>query len=141
MLLPLSYLIGSITFIVGLKMLSHPDTARRGNKVAALGMIVAILATIVLYRNDQDEALGNYPWIFAALIIGTIAGTVMAKRVQMTAMPEMVSLFNGMGGACAMLISIVEYHHNPTPSTGILVVIVLGMIIGTASFAGSMIAW
>jgi len=141
MLLPLSYLIGSITFIVGLKMLSHPDTARRGNKVAALGMIVAILATIVLYRNDQDEALGNYPWIFAALIIGTIAGTVMAKRVQMTAMPEMVSLFNGMGGACAMLISIVEYHHNPTPSTGILVVIVLGMIIGTVSFAGSMIAW
>jgi NAD(P) transhydrogenase subunit beta len=59
----------------------------------------------------------------------------------MTAMPEMVSLFNGMGGACAMLISIVEYHHNPTPDTGTLLVIVLGMLIGTVSFAGSVIAW
>lgn len=141
MLLPLSYLIGSITFIVGLKMLSHPDTARRGNMVAAFGMAIAIIATIFLYRGENGETLGNYPWIFAGLLIGTVVGTLAAKKVQMTSMPEMVSLFNGMGGACAMLISIVEYHHNPSPSTGMLVVIVLGMIIGTVSFAGSMIAW
>lgn len=141
MLLPLSYLIGSITFIVGLKMLSHPDTARRGNLVAAFGMTLAIIATIFLYRGANGETLGNYPWIFGGLLIGTVVGTLAAKKVQMTAMPEMVSLFNGMGGACAMLISIVEYHHNPTPSVGMLVVIVLGMIIGTVSFAGSMIAW
>lgn len=140
-LLPLSYLIGSVTFIVGLKMLSHPDSARKGNLVAAFGMTIAILATIFLYHGENGENLGNYPWIFGGLIIGSIIGTFAAKKVQMTAMPEMVSLFNGMGGACAMLISIVEYHHDPNPAIGKFLVIVLGMIIGTISFAGSMIAW
>lgn len=140
-LLPLGYLIGSITFIVGLKMLSHPDTARRGNMIAAVGMTIATLATIFLYRGENGHGLGNYGWIFGGLIIGTVAGTLMAKRVQMTAMPEMVSLFNGMGGACAMLISIVEHHHNPDAGIGMKVIIVLGMIIGTVSFTGSMIAW
>jgi H+-translocating NAD(P) transhydrogenase subunit beta len=143
-ILLLSYLIGSITFILGLKMLSHPDSARRGNLVAAAGMTIAIFATIFLYaypENGELKHLHNYGWIFGGLIIGTVMGTYAAKKVQMTAMPEMVSLFNGMGGACAMLISIVEYHHNPHPETGVLLVIVLGMIIGTVSFAGSMIAW
>lgn len=140
-ILPLSYLIGSITFIVGLKMLSHPDSARKGNLVAAAGMALAIFATIFLYHDEHGAGLGNYPWIFGGLIIGTVLGTLAAKKVQMTAMPEMVSLFNGMGGACAMLISVIEYHHNPTPGIGMLVVIVLGMIIGTVSFAGSIIAW
>lgn len=149
-ILPLSYLIGSITFIMGLKMLSHPDTARKGNMVAAVGMTIAIFATIFLYRYMPEGAtepigLGNYGWIFGGLIIGTVAGTMMAKRVQMTAMPEMVSLFNGMGGACAMLISIIEYNHMQhtgiMATTGMMTVIVLGMIIGTVSFAGSIIAW
>lgn len=141
-LLPLSYLIGSVTFIVGLKMLSHPESARKGNLVAAAGMTIAILATIFLYHNPETGLpLQNYGWIFGGLVIGTVVGTLAAKKVQMTAMPEMVSLFNGMGGACAMLISLIEYHHNPAPPTGILLVIVLGMIIGTVSFAGSIIAW
>src|SRR5688572_443315 len=111
-ILLLSYLVGSVTFIVGLKMLSHPDSARRGNLVAAAGMTIAILTTIFLYRDDNGNALGNYGWIFAALIIGTVIGTLAAKKVQMTAMPELVSLFNGMGGACAMLISLIEFHHH-----------------------------
>ncbi len=140
-LLPLSYLIGSVTFIMGLKMLSHPDSARKGNLVAAFGMTIAIFATIFLYKNEAGASLGNYPWIFCGLLIGTFVGTIAAKKVQMTAMPEMVSLFNGMGGACAMLISLIEYHHDPNPETGKLVVIILGMIIGTVSFAGSMVAW
>lgn len=140
-LLLLSYLIGSVTFILGLKMLSHPDTARKGNLIAAAGMLIAILGTIFLYRNENMERLGNYPWIFGGLILGTVLGTLAARRVQMTAMPEMVSLFNGMGGACAMLISIVEYHHNPFANAGIMTIIVLGMIIGTISFTGSIIAW
>ncbi len=149
-LLQLCYLIGSVTFIMGLKMLSHPDTARKGNLVAAAGMIIAIFGTIFLFRSENAEPLHNYIWIFAALAIGTVVGTMAAKKVQMTAMPEMVSLFNGMGGACAMLISIVEYRRvmdavalNPTyvPETGKMIVVVLGMLIGTVSFAGSMIAW
>lgn len=147
MILQLSYLIGSITFIMGLKMLSHPDTARKGNLLAAGGMTLAILTTIFLYRDENGEALHNYAWIFAALIIGTVVGTSVSKKVQMTAMPEMVSLFNGMGGACAMLISIIEYRHimaniaTHTPGTGTMIVVVLGMLIGTVSFAGSIVAW
>ncbi|NDC41622.1 MAG: NAD(P)(+) transhydrogenase (Re/Si-specific) subunit beta [Chitinophagia bacterium] len=141
-ILQLAYLIGSVTFILGLKMLSHPDTARKGNLVAAVGMAIAILGTIFLYKDPETQAgLGNYLWIFAALVIGTVVGTLAAKKVQMTAMPEMVSLFNGMGGACAMLISVIEYNHNSQPDTAMLVVIVLGMMIGTVSFTGSIIAW
>ena len=135
----LAYLIGSITFIMGLKMLSHPDTARKGNLIAAGGMTIAIFTTIFLYKHTGPTQ--NYYWIFAGLIIGTVTGTYAAKTVKMTAMPEMVSLFNGMGGACAMLISIVEYNTDSAPEIGKMIVIVLGMIIGTVSFAGSVIAW
>jgi NAD(P) transhydrogenase subunit beta len=146
-LLLLSYLIGSVTFIVGLKMLSHPDSARKGNLIAAFGMAVAIFATIFLYRNGEGARLHNYAWIFGGLTIGTIVGTMAAKKVKMTAMPEMVSMFNGMGGACAMLISIVEFNRivdgdtMPEGSKGIVFIILIGLIIGTVSFAGSMIAW
>lgn len=146
-LLVLIYLIGSITFIVGLKMLSNPASARKGNLVAAGGMFLAILGTIFLYENE-GQRLGNYPWIFAALIIGTVVGTLMAKKVQMTAMPEMVSLFNGMGGACAALISVIEFNHLLHTTTDLstvdatkLLIILLGLIIGAVSFSGSMIAW
>lgn len=168
-LLLLSYLIGSISFIVGLKMLSHPDTARKGNLYAAVGMTIAIFATIFLYVDKGGNHLGNYVWIFGGLIIGTIIGTMMAKKVQMTAMPQMVSLFNGMGGACAAIISIVEFKHlmhkeasassdmmssltqvlnsivkttiEPANNQLILLTILLGLVIGTVSFFGSMVAF
>ncbi|MEI8280512.1 MAG: NAD(P)(+) transhydrogenase (Re/Si-specific) subunit beta [Bacteroidota bacterium] len=141
-ILLLSYLIGSITFIVGLKMLSHPDTARKGNLVAAAGMTIAIFTTIFLYENPEThEHLHNYVWIFSGLIVGSIVGTIAARKVKMTSMPEMVSLFNGMGGACAMLISLIEYNKPEAMGVGKLVVIILGMMIGTVSFAGSIIAW
>lgn len=149
-LLTLFYLIGSVTFIIGLKMLSHPETARKGNLLAAAGMILAIGGTIFLYE-ENGAGLHNYPWIFAALLIGTIAGVLAAKKVKMTAMPEMVSLFNGMGGACAALISVVEFRHvtagfsegisSGEGSAGFFIPVFLGLIIGSISFAGSMIAW
>ena len=148
-LLTIAYLIGSITFILGLKMLSHPADARKGNLIAAAGMTISIFGTIFLYENN-GQRLGNYGWIFGGLVIGSIIGTFSAKNVKMTAMPEMVSLFNGMGGACAGLISIVEFNHlsnrgfteNGSPvSTSTMISIILGLIIGTVSFAGSMVAW
>jgi len=146
-ILTISYLIASVTFILGLKMLSNPAAARKGNLVAAAGMTIAILATIFLYEEDGRK-LGNYGWIFGGIAIGGIVGTLAAKKVKMTAMPEMVSMFNGMGGACAALISIVEFNHllheyNGDMSAHIptLVIILLGLIIGSVSFAGSMIAW
>jgi len=151
-ILTLCYLIASVTFIVGLKMLSNPATARKGNLLAAFGMGIAILGTIFLYTNHETgEHLGNYPWIFGGLLIGGIVGTLAAKKVKMTAMPEMVSMFNGMGGACAALISIVEFNHlSKELAAGTIsadtiqptvLIIVLGLIIGSVSFAGSMIAW
>lgn len=127
-------------------MLSNPATARKGNLVAAGGMTIAIFGTIFLYEENGAK-LGNYPWIFAALAIGGIIGTMAAKKVKMTAMPEMVSLFNGMGGACAALISFIEFGHHvkniatEAPSTGTLITIMVGLVIGSISFAGSMIAW
>ena len=148
-LLTIAYLIGSVTFILGLKMLSHPANARRGNLIAAAGMAISILGTIFLYKNEGKN-LGNYTWIFSGLLIGTIIGTMAAKKVKMTAMPEMVSMFNGMGGACASLIAIVEYNHmagrgfmnDGIPvSLSTMISIVLGLTIGAVSFAGSMIAW
>src|SRR5215212_5256460 len=110
-ILTLCYLIASVTFIIGLKMLSNPATARRGNLIAAAGMTIAIVGTIFLYKDDDGNNLHNYGWIFGGILIGGIIGTMAAKKVKMTAMPEMVSMFNGMGGACAALISIVEFNH------------------------------
>src|SRR5690348_18420074 len=99
-LLSLAYLIGSVTFIIGLKMLSRPESARKGNLVAAAGMAIAILGTIFLYRQDNGEGLHNFGWIIAGLIIGGGIGIVSARKVKMTDMPQMVSMFNGMGGLC-----------------------------------------
>ena len=164
-ILTIIYLIGSVTFIVGLKMLSDPATARRGNLIAATGMTIAILGTIFLYKDDEGKNLHNYGWIFGGIVIGGIIGTLVAKKVKMTAMPEMVSLFNGMGGACAGLISIAEFNHlvelvgyppdifmsnvhlngGETITNSYIysrvIIILLGLIIGSVSFAGSMIAW
>lgn len=159
--LTICYIIASVTFILGLKMLSHPATARRGNLIAAAGMLLAVAGTIFLYHDDAGNKLHNYGWIFGGILIGTIIGVLIAKKVRMTAMPEMVSLFNGMGGACAMLISIIEFNHlnvlltsvqrelvsspltaeTPDALPGFLLIIVIGLIIGSVSFAGSIIAW
>jgi len=149
-ILTLIYLISSVTFIIGLKMLSDPAKARNGNLIAAGGMSLAILGTIFLYKDDEGKALHNYGWIFGGIIIGAIIGTLAAKKIKMTAMPEMVSLFNGMGGACAALISIVEFNHltetfsgsfNTEINIGHLLTIYAGALIGGVSFAGSVIAW
>ena len=157
-LLLLIYLIASITFILGLKMLSNPKTARNGNLVAAVGMALAIVGTIAFYTDSSGNHLGNHLWIVGALAIGGIVGTMSAKKVKMTAMPQMVSLFNGMGGACAALISIIEFKHlvhdfQPELYAGggytyfstldgtSLLIIMAGLIIGSVSFTGSLIAW
>jgi NAD(P) transhydrogenase subunit beta len=144
--LEISYIIASVCFIFGLKMLSHPETARRGNIVAAVGMIMAILFTILFHKKD-GQSIGNIGYILAALVIGTVIGWMVAKRVKMTAMPQLVSLFNGMGGACAALISLMEFPHLAHGGTSINMLsgevldILLGLVIGSVSFAGSMIAF
>lgn len=141
-ILDIIYMIGAISFIFGIKMLGNPAKAKKGNLIAAFGMTISIFGTIFLYEGIKTS---NYIWIFAALIIGTVIGTMMAKKVKMTGMPQMVSFFNGMGGACAALISLVEFNHlqhNPeTTSLSTLAIIYLGLIIGSISFSGSIIAY
>jgi H+-translocating NAD(P) transhydrogenase subunit beta len=142
-LLEICYLIASVTFIVGLKMMSNPKTARQGNLVAAVGMTLAIVGTIFLYDNPKGQTSREtikIILIFAAIAIGTVIGWLTAKRVQMTKMPELVSMFNGMGGACAALIGLMEFHHS-LGNIGALIPTVLGMVIGSVSFAGSVIAF
>jgi len=165
-ILAVIYIAAAITFIIGLKMMSNPASARNGNIVAGIGMTAAIFGTIFLYRDDQDNQLGNYPWIFAGLVAGTVIGVLMAKKVKMTAMPEMVSFFNGVGGLSAAFISVVEFHHllkdnfrilieevyepdtaasadvlSIPVSSGTLAIIFAGLILGSITFSGSMIAW
>ncbi|MCC7297025.1 MAG: NAD(P)(+) transhydrogenase (Re/Si-specific) subunit beta [Bacteroidia bacterium] len=150
----LLYLLGSVGFIVGLKMMGKPDSARKGNLVAAAGMALAVIG--VLFFNWVDdgagggsfEITGNLGLILGAIAVGTLIGTLIAKKVKMTKMPEMVSLFNGMGGLCAALISIIEWRGIISPETaaeaiplGHYLAIMAGLIIGTVSFIGSMVAW
>jgi NAD(P) transhydrogenase subunit beta len=145
--LEITYILASVLFILGLKMLSHPLTARRGNMLAAIGMVLAIVATILFHRKD-GQPIGNIGWIIAAIVIGTAIGWVIAKRVKMTAMPQLVSFFNGMGGAAAALISMMEFPHvspeliaTSGMANGHVLAILLGLVIGTVSWAGSMIAF
>ncbi len=148
-LLEICYLIGSVTFILGLKMMGNAKTARKGNLIGAVGMTIAILGTIFLFeRKDHDGNIDAtysvpgliYGLIFGAIALGTVVGWLTAKKVQMTKMPELVSMFNGMGGACAALIGLMEYKHN-LGHTGALAAIIAGLVIGSVSFSGSIIAY
>ena len=144
--LEICYLFASICYILGLKMMAGPKTARNGNLLAAAGMTLAIFATIFLYQDESGTNLGNHIWIFGGIIIGTVAGWLAAKKVQMTAMPQMVSLFNGMGGACAALIALVEFpkaleHMHGEWDILFMSTILCGLVIGSTSFTGSMVAY
>jgi NAD(P) transhydrogenase subunit beta len=138
-----AYLIASLCFIFGLKRLSSPRTARSGNIVAGVGMMIALLGTFLL------RDMGHFPAIIIAIVIGTVPGWLLAKRVKMTAMPQMVSLFNGMGGACALFISLGEWlkaRNSPGVwlgglSYGEAFPMLLGIVLGSISFTGSLIAF
>jgi NAD(P) transhydrogenase subunit beta len=133
-IISLSYLVAVVLFIVGMKMMSHPDSARQGNGIALLGMVVAIVASMF------TPGLNNIILILVAMGLGTVGGLYFSKSVQMTAMPELVSFFNGMGGAAAALIGLVEYEYLPVGETGQGIVLMTSLILGSVSFTGSMIA-
>jgi len=143
-LLEIIYLIGSVSFIIGLKMMGNPKTARKGNLVGAFGMTLAISGTLLL--TDYIFHPLVFGLIILAIVLGTAIGWITAKKVKITSMPELVSMFNGMGGACAALIAIIEWNHllhsgeNSFP-IGTMISIVAGLIIGSVSFSGSIIAF
>ena len=130
----LAYIAASILFIYGLKMLGRAETARRGNMVSALGMLLAVVVTLL--------AAGlSYLWILVGIVVGSAIGAVAARRVQMTSMPEMVALFNGSGGLASLLVGWAEYLKNPNAPLFTAIPILLAILIGGVAFTGSLIAF
>lgn len=136
-LINIAYIVASVLFIFGIKMLGSAETARRGNQVSSLGMLLAVVATLLKGGFD-------WTWIIAGLAIGAVIGGLWAKRVQMTGMPELVALFNGFGGIASLLVGWAEFANFPGEGrlpvvTGVAVV--LAILIGGLTFTGSLIAY
>jgi len=140
-LIDLLYLFSATTFLVALKGLGSPKRARLGNAVAAFGMLVAIVATF--FKFVDGHALHHVGLILLAMLIGTIVAVPTARFVEMTAMPQLVAIFNGVGGGAASLVSITEFVHikSTNPATYVTLEVLLGVLIGTVSFSGSAIAF
>ncbi len=135
----LIYAFAAILLCLGIKRLSSPATARSGNIVAAVGMTIAVVVT--LFSPEVD----SYGLIFAGIAVGTVIGVASARMVRMTAMPQMVALFNGVGGGAAALIAAAEFHRlAPLPGDlagDVVIGIMFSALIGSISFSGSMVAF
>ncbi len=134
LLINLAYVAAAILFIIGLKQLGSPATARRGNMLSAVGMFIAVVVTLL------DKQILDYKWILLGIVIGSVVGAIAARIVAMTAMPEMVALFNGFGGLASLLVGFAAiFLSNNTTFT--LITIILSILIGGVTFTGSLIAW
>ncbi|MGB1121104.1 MAG: NAD(P)(+) transhydrogenase (Re/Si-specific) subunit beta [Saprospiraceae bacterium] len=141
-IIEIGYFIGVILFIIGLRKLSSPDSARTGNLYAAAGMGLGIIASMLAPLGDVPN---NYAWIFGGMIVGSGIGAFASKKVALTDMPQLVSLFNGFGGACAVLIASVELNNgffgeSEMTSTQ-LGTILFALFVGAVAFTGSLLAW
>jgi NAD(P) transhydrogenase subunit beta len=139
----LAYLVAAALFITGIRRLRRPETARSGNTIAAVGMVIALVATI--FVANIDEALSTVE-IGVGVLVGSVIGAVAAQRVQMTAMPQMVAAFNGVGGAAAALVAVSEFYRVEALGSGqetvvSAIAVLLSVVIGTISFSGSIIAF
>ena len=139
LVISVTYLVAAVLFILGLKMLTSPRTARRGNAIGGLGMLLAIAATLL------DQQIISFRWILLGFVIGTAAGIWLALGVKMTAMPQMVALLNGFGGAASAIVAVAEYQqllaHPEMRAADVVVSIMATMVIGAVTFIGSMIAF
>ena len=141
----IAYLIAAVCFIYGLKMLSHPRTARNGNLISSFGMLLAIIATVGLNGTDVNGTPIQLNWMLIgiALLLGSIIGAFFAVKVEMTQMPQLVAIFNGFGGAASSLVACSEFLKLPDVgvSTFTFIAISLSIIVGTLTFTGSFIAF
>ncbi|HHT9120745.1 MAG TPA: NAD(P)(+) transhydrogenase (Re/Si-specific) subunit beta [Candidatus Hypogeohydataceae bacterium YC41] len=132
----IAYLIASILFILGLRGLNSPKTARLGNLLAAIGMFIAIVVTLF------DKEIIDFTYIIAGVVIGSAAGAIWARWVPMTAMPQTVAIFNGFGGGASALVGIAEFFRMTAPPTmDVSITLVLGLLVGTITFTGSLVAF
>ena len=136
-IIDISYLVAAICFIYGLKMLSHPKTARNGNIIASAGMLLAIITTVYLGKADISLTM-----LGIAILLGTIIGIIFATKVEMTQMPQLVAIFNGFGGGASALVASSEFLKNGSETNLFLLIsIILSVLIGTLTFTGSFIAF
>ncbi|MEM6301659.1 MAG: NAD(P)(+) transhydrogenase (Re/Si-specific) subunit beta, partial [Pseudomonadota bacterium] len=131
LLIQLAYVVSAALFIFGLKLLGSAATARRGNTLSSLGMLLAIIAALL------DQGIVEYQWIIAGFLVGGVIGAGVARMVQMTSMPEMVALFNGFGGMASLLVGAAAL--DSSAGTFTLVTIVLSILIGGVTFTGSIV--
>jgi NAD(P) transhydrogenase subunit beta len=127
------YLVAAVCFILALRGLSSPKTARRGNLIGAAGALIAVVTVFLSSKLD------NIPWILAAIAVGSAIAAPVARRVQMTQMPQLVALFNGVGGGAAALVALLELAHTDDP--WVRVAIVFTLLVGAVSFAGSLVTF
>ncbi len=139
-ILDFSYLVAAILFVIGLKLLSKPESAKRGNLYAAAGMVLAMITTLILHKDSAGAPipLGNAILVICVIAVGTVIGAVVARRVKMTAMPQLVSFYNATGGAASALVALMEFSN---PENSSVLVTLLGLVIGSIAFSGSMIAY
>ena len=129
------YVLASVLFILGIKKLSHPKTARNGNFLSALGMFVAIVSTLLASEKIDLQM------IIVGMIIGSVIGALFAQKVEMTQMPQMVAIFNGFGGSASALVAAAEFLNSGTISTFTLSTVMVSIFVGTLTFTGSFIAF
>ena len=131
------YVLASVLFILGIKKLSHPKTARNGNMIAFIGMMIAIVATLIAKHEFEID----FQLIAIGIVVGIIIGGVFAIKVKMTQMPQMVAIFNGLGGGASALVAAAEFLKTGEITTFTLGAIVLSIFVGTLTFTGSFIAF
>jgi NAD(P) transhydrogenase subunit beta len=136
----LASLFGAVCFVLGLHLMNSPATARRGNRLSAFGMLVAVIAVLVQVTHNHSMNGTRWGVLIAGALIGAGAGLYSARQVKMTAMPQLVSLFNAVGGGAAALIAIADYAHDTHISSGSATATALDVIIGGVTFSGSLIA-
>lgn len=139
------YMISAVLFIRGIKLLGKADTARKGNLMSSVGMLIAVV-TVLLEKKVTDtltaEPMKNaYLWALAAIVLGGIIGAVWSKKVEMTGMPQLVALFNGFGGLSSLLVALTQYMTDPDVNTFSAVALGLTIAIGAIAFTGSVVAW
>ena len=140
LVLQISYYLSMLSFIVGLKYLSSPLKAKRGNIIASIGMIIAVLMTILSVYLGKTLNL-NFILVILAIILGTVIGKRISDKAEMTKMPQLVSFFNAMGGGCALLLGILEAQQIHSTNRTAEIVLLIAMMIGASSFSGSIIAF
>ena len=143
-LITVLYMVAAVLFIRGIKLLGRADTARKGNSLSSIGMLIAVI-TVLLERDVLAAGMRSYGYIAAAIVVGSLIGAIWARRVEMTGMPQLVALFNGFGGLSSLLVALTQFANQRTAGQSVVpfagLTLGLTIAIGAVAFTGSVVAW